>query len=160
VLRVLHNSAPAGDEVLLLSGALDAFFPPISADPSSEGLLFEVVDRNGTSIFSRQIPPGSNWLVRAGAMYRFLYRDPSGTLAPGITRASVMTSDGRKFRFSISGRDSDFHVAPEQLPVRVIVVLGDRSAGQAGKCGSVAFNSPETRASCSMSSLGGTLLCR
>lgn len=160
VLRVLRNSPPAGDEMLLLSGTLDAFFPPIAADPSSEGLLFELVDRNGTSIFSRQIPPGSNWLVRAGAVYSFLYRDPSGTLAPGITRASVTTSDGKKFRFSITGRDSDFRVASEQLPLRLIVVLGDRSAGQAGRCGSVSFNSAETRASCSMSLLGGTLLCR
>ncbi len=160
ILRVLRNTEPSGDESLLLSGVLDAFFPPIAADPSSDGFSFEVVDRNGISVFARSIPAGSNWIVRTGAVVVFLYRDPTGTLAPGITRASLSTSDGQKFRFSVTGRNSDFRVRPDQLPLRVIVVLGGRAAGQAGKCGSVQFDSPETRASCSMSLLGSTLLCR
>lgn len=160
LLRVLRNGEPPGDELLLMSGTLDSFFPPIAVDLANEGMLFKVIDRTGATVFARTVPPGPNWTVRVGAVFSFLYRDPSGTSSPGINRVLVSTTDGMKFRFSISGRNSDFRVRPDQLPLRMVVVLGDRGAGQAGKCGSVEFDSPETRAHCSFSILGNTLLCR
>lgn len=160
LLRVLRNAEPAGDELLLMSGTLDSFFPPIAVDLANEGMLFEVIDRTGATVFARAIPPGPNWTVRTGAVFTFLYRDPSGTAAPGINRALISTKDGITFRFSVSGRGSDFHVRADQLPLRMVVVLGNRNAGQLGKCGSVGFDSPETRARCSLSVLNNTLLCR
>lgn len=160
LVRVLRNADPAGDEVLLILGNAGSFFPPIPLEVADRGLLIQVADRAGNIIFSRQLPGGENWTVRQVlAGFLFLYRDPTGTLAPGITRAKLVSRDGMRVQFSIAGKDSNFQVRPDQLPLRVAVVFGDQSDGRQGRCGTIDFGTDD-RTRCGYSLLGNTLLCR
>lgn len=157
---MLRNSDPAGDELLLVLGNVGTFFPPIALEVAERGLLIQVADRAGNIIFSRQLPGGSNWTVRQVlGGFLFLYRDPSGTLAPGITKAKLVSRDGTRVQFSVSGKQSDFQIQSYQLPLRLAVVFGDQSDGRQGRCGSIDFGVDGTTR-CGFSLLGNTLLCR
>ena len=160
LLRVLRNSDPVGDEMLLITGTAGTFFPPVTLPVADRGLLLQVADRSGNIIFSRQVPGGDNWTVRqALGGFLFLYRDPTGTLAPGITRVKVLSRDGSTVQFSIAGKNSNFSIRSYQLPLRLAVVFGDRNDGQVGRCGEIHFG-PESSTHCSFSLLGNTVLCR
>ncbi|GIW44637.1 MAG: hypothetical protein KatS3mg077_1919 [Candidatus Binatia bacterium] len=160
LLRVLRNDNPAGDESLLVLGNAGSFFPPIALEVADRGLLVQVADRAGNIIFSRQLPGGSNWTVRqALGGFLFLYRDPSGTLAPGITKAKLISRDGTRVQFSLSGKNGNFQIQSYQLPLRLAVVFGDQTDGQQGRCGTIDFGTDLTN-NCGFSLLGNTVLCR
>ncbi len=160
LVRVLRNGDPAGDELLLILGNAGTFFPPIPVEAVERGLLVQVADNAGNIIFSRQLPGGPNWTVRQTLSgFLFLYRDPSGTLAPGITRAKLTSRDGTRVQFSIGGQHSNFQIQPHQLPLRLAVVFGDVGDGGLGRCGTIDF-ATDGKTHCGFSILGNTLLCR
>jgi hypothetical protein len=169
-LRVGHNLDPRGDETLVLRGRLQLVTLTPQISPVLNGFLFTVYDHDGTALFTRAIPGGTpppgggaGWIVNSRGT-RAVYKDLSGTVVSGITRAAVANpraiNPGR-FTFSVRGKLADFQVAAAALPVQVSVVLGGAVQAGNGQCGTRAFNSAGSVAPvCSLSRAGDVLTCR
>lgn len=160
--KVSRNTAPVGDEKLVVKGewVVSNTSPPI--DPLANGLRFRVDDELGNFVFERVIPGGAGepgWRANtAGTAWK--YKDRDGILAPGINKVTV-TNRGGKYRVKIRGRESDFTVDAGDLPLQVTIVLGGDAAAAANQCGFVAFN-PQGGGDpyCKMSSSGASVSCR
>ncbi len=162
-VKIMKNLDPAGDERFTLQGEI-TLTPPI--DPLAYGVRFQIQDSGGASLFTRVVPGGAKagatapgWMVNATGT-RWIFRDRFGLLPGGISR--VMVSDRSQLRpgaykFKLSGRKADFQVTPSDLPVRVLVVLGDG----VGQCGTLAFNAAgAVLPACTLSTSGNTVSCR
>lgn len=167
-LGVTRNRNPAGDETLRVSGRLDLGSLAASFDPAANGLGFSVLDQAGGVVFTRGIPAGAGaprapgWHVNSSRR-RWVFTDPSGNVAGGIRRVTLQMSASVPGRvtFTISGRGSDFQVRPDQIPVRLRIVLGGPAQGAGGLCGGVSFNPPGGAApACQLTRSGALLSCR
>jgi DNA-binding beta-propeller fold protein YncE len=166
-VKVTKNLTPSGDERLLVKGEFDLGTPPFAPaiNPLLNGISFAILDDSGTPIITKAIPPGASpggpapgWKVNAAGT-KWTFKDNTGATTGGITRAVVLDKSSVTpglFRFRIKGKDGDFLVEPGEIPVEMIVVIGD-----ATQCGSLAFNAagggdPE----CELKAQGKTLLCK
>ena len=167
-IRITRLDQPAGMQRMSMSGLVTIGFPTGVLDPIAEGFQFTVSDLNGQPIFARTIPAGarptprgSGWAVsRSGKVWTF--RDTSGTLANGITRA-VLTDQTAKhpgrFKFSASGRNGNFVVTAAQLPLQISAVLGSQCGNR--PCTAAAFNADGSgRPSCGVRYRGTGVICR
>jgi hypothetical protein len=101
------------------------------------------------------LPPGPHWTSRRG---RWTYRDPAGTVA-GIRRVDVvdMTRGGvPEVAITVSARNGSYPVAAGDLPLDLMILLGDDTAGLAGACGKHDFGGP----SCTSNKAGTRISCR
>jgi sialate O-acetylesterase len=159
-LRIVRNLDPSGDESLKIAGTIRPALLTPPVDPQGNGISFLVADRHGNTIFSRGIRGGDNWSVNAGRSF-WLYRDTDGLRTAGITRASISTRDRSAFKVVIHGNRSDFQVRPEQLPLKLYLVLGDARQSALGQCGVIQFGAPDSpRPRCRLNGSGDILNCR
>jgi sugar lactone lactonase YvrE len=159
VLKVSRNSAPAGDEKLIVKGetVITTVLPPI--DLAANGFRLVLRNAGRAVIFSRDVPAGAapsgsapGW--KAGAS-GFRFKDKTGSLAGGI-RKVILADRSSRFKLKVLGMDADFQIQPGQEPVQVEVVLGGAEQQAAGQCATVAFG--PTR--CGFSSSGNTFSCK
>lgn len=144
-LDVAHDLPPAGDETVKLSGwmQLAQLSPPI--DPAAHGFTLSVYAANGTTLFSRYVPPGlatgggaPGWTVRTG---RWKFKDKSGSLAAGITKVDVKQRAPGLLTFKVLGKHGAFQVPQGNNFVRMVITPGDAGSAAAGQCASVTFGS-------------------
>ncbi len=161
---------PAGDETLNLAGTwqLAALSPPI--DPIANGFSFEVHDLNGGIIFQRVIPAGAptaagspGWTINTAGT-RWVFHDRTGLLANGVTRIVITDLSAKLpglFKFSVTGRNGNFQVLPNQIPAQILAVLGSAGQAAAGQCATLAFN-PDGGLPpvCKLLRNGNTLSCK
>ena len=163
-----RNSDPAGDEGFHVSGQwqLVSLQPPVN--PVTDGVSFTVSDMNGTTIFSRTIPPGAapttrspGWRVLNRQGTHWLFTDRSGTLAGGITQVTIMRSASTGLvSFSAGGSKANFQVKPGETPVQLLFVLGGPSQAANRLCATRAFSAPGgTAPICTMARTGTSLSC-
>ena len=145
-LVISNNGDPPADEGFSLRGGWQVTTSTPAIDPGANGFSFDVLDQNGALIFARRVPGGlaptqgaTGWRVNSrGRRWRFL--DPTGSVADGITRVSISQPSPGQVRFAVRGRRSNFQVAASQLPVQVMVVLGEEAQAAAGQCARGVFN--------------------
>ena len=170
IFRVSRNGNPAGDEILSFSGEwkVATQVPPI--DPLTNGFSFKVLDQNGAVIFQRVIPGGAppephapGWAVMSRST-RWSFRDSTGAVADGITQVLISNLSRHMpglFSFRVLGRKADFQVAPGQVPVQVVAVMGSAPQAAAGQCAVRAFNPANGAApKCALNSTGSVVSCR
>ncbi len=165
-LKVMRNLDPAGDERIDVRGRIQLAVPA-AIDPIADGFGFSVANQNGTTLFSRQVPPGAaptrrafGWRKgRAGTQWTF--RDRLG-ISPGGVRLVVVRRlrASNTYGFRVYGKLSNFQVPPAELPVHVEVILGGEPQVLAGDCGTVAFGPTGTAPSCKLLNAGNTVRCR
>lgn len=167
-LRVSKNLNPAGDETLRLKGEwqLASLAPLI--DPVANGFAFSIEDQNGVAIFSRLVPGGTptflgapGWTVNRTAT-KWTFTDHDGTLAGGITKVTIWDKSNNApglFRFKVTGKENDFQVRVDRLPVHEVVVLGGSAQVCAGQCATLGFNAASGPPPNCRSSGGSTVKC-
>ncbi|GBD25563.1 Anti-sigma-I factor RsgI2 [bacterium HR30] len=167
-LKLTKLSTPAGDDNLTVSGAwlLSPNTPP--PNPVAEGIRFAVYDSFGSLIFQRIVPGGARlsqstpgWTLSADG-HVAKYFDPEGI--QGDIKKVVVSSSRRTpglFTVKITGKLGNFVVAPTQLPLQVVIVLGNQGRAVLGQCASYTFRpSGGVRPRCDFSVTGSTLVCR
>jgi cysteine-rich repeat protein len=101
--------------------------------PSTAGVRLRIESSAGEPRVDVTLPPGPQWSARRR---RWIYRGGAGS--PGGIRRLVLldrTTGGiPEVLIRISGRGL-YPVGAADLPLRVLVVLGDPAAGRAGACG-------------------------
>ena len=121
-------------------------------DPAATGMSLLVQDGAGSNKLALTIPPGAYWIGGPG---RWRYRDPAGIVG-GIRKLQIADDHRGGVKVSITGSNGPYPLAFADLPLAVVVVLGDASAGQAGSCGRRSFDA----AACSSTRGGTRLVCR
>jgi YVTN family beta-propeller protein len=165
LFKVSRNLAPAGDEKMRLGGEMTILNPSPAIDPVADGLTITVYDPNGSTIFTRFIPPGlatssgaSGWRVNS-AGNRFKFKDRPGFVAGGINKVILSNRSNISpglLDLKVTGRDGNFQVGLTQEPVRVEVVFGGAVQQAADQCATVTF----TPSQCDFNSTGSSLKCR
>jgi hypothetical protein len=161
-LRVSRNQDPPGDEGLVLKG--DVILPrPI--DPTVSGFSFRVDDDSGQPLYSRHVPGGlaspssPGWKANNRGT-RWTFRDRTGSLAGGVIRVTIADLSARTpglHRFSLTAKNSDFQVALNEVPVRLLAQF----ANAADQCGRRSFNpAGGATPACSFNPRGTVLNCR
>lgn len=149
-LKVAANLEPAGDERLTVKGEWVLPTPVSPAlDPLRYGFNLRVLAANGTELWHRSVPPvpspggsAAGWRTNKTGT-RWTFRDVAGTLAGGITK--IVVSDHSKsfpglVKVRVSGKNGDFRIPTDQLPVTLILVPGGAVQVGADQCGTRTFN--------------------
>jgi hypothetical protein len=149
LLRVARNDEPSGDERFLVRATIaDA----AALDPSAEGLLLAVRDRDGFDLASRRIAGGAaGWRARAGTT-RWTY-DGAADGAPGLR--ARLRGRGSSLVLVVTGRAQAFRVPVESAPLTLTVEIG-----RASRCAEVRFEGPGAPAPACTTRRRGTLRCR
>jgi hypothetical protein len=152
----VYQDRIVGNDTMAVRGEFD--LPPAtsfaSLDPSIDGARLVVEGANGAVLADIQLPAGTK---QAGSVKgwktdprgnRFRYIDQSTERVGGIVK--VIAKDmskkfPRRVRVAVKGRDGNYPVAPENAPVRVVVILGNSDASKQGACGETAFASDGCR---------------
>jgi hypothetical protein len=146
-VRVARNANPAGDERLTVQG--EVVMPPIN--PNSDGFRFQLEDQGGAIILVRDLPGGSWSLNRTGT--RWTYYD-------GFVRVTIQDKTARTpglYKVRVTAKNSDYQVAPGEIPVRLLMLLGTGPT----QCARRNFNpSGGAAPACELASNGNTLNCR
>jgi hypothetical protein len=164
VVTILNNLDAPGDQTLRVRGKFQVRNLQPTVNPRSNGLGFTIYSRfNGTQLLSGFIPPGAGWRISSTGN-TFTYHDESGTLAPGIRRATVVhkrsVSPGY-YSVAIYGTEGNFRINPAELPLRLDVVLGGPIQSAAGQCGVGTFNiDTSRRPNCQVDAFGDWIRCR
>ena len=166
-----HNLDPAGDESLTISGRWRLVTTIPRINPIANGFRFAVYDNNGTLLYTRVVPPGlapsraaPGWHTNS-RVTSWTFRDPSGTLAGGISTVRVRnTSNGaapNRYSFAVHGKESDFQVQSSETPTQFTVVLGGQVQSDASQCARTAFGPTGGPApACKLMRNGNVLSCR
>ena len=136
-------------------------------DPSRDGFRLTLTGAGGRIVLARAVPAGlqaggTGWVVRrpAGA---WVYKDPAGTAAGGITRLAAWVTGPAPgvLRFSLRGTSAGFRVTEDQAPVQVVVDVGRPPSGDPTPCGARAFAAPgHPHPACTFRAGGDVLICR
>ena len=112
------RTAPGGGDDRL---GLTALIPTTltSFAPAADVLTLTLADADGT-IYAAAVPAGSFVASRSGR--RLTFRDPSGTIAAGLTRVTLVTARGG-VRFSAQGRNLDLSGA-DKPDITTTIQLG------------------------------------
>jgi hypothetical protein len=152
----VYQDRIVGNDTMAVRGEFD--LPPATSfgtlDPSAEGARIVVEGANGAVLSDIRLPAG---IKQAGSVKgwkidprgnKFRYVDQSTERVGGIVKliAKDMSKKiPRRVRIAVKGRDGNYPVAPENAPVRVVVVLGNSDASKQGACGETAFASDACR---------------
>lgn len=150
-LRVSTDVAAFATGKLSASGSVSLVgrdSPPI--DLAASGITLVLRDSAGQALLQRWLPASAWRSPKDGA---WNWRDKAGSLAPGITRASVRATGG-VYRFDVRGRGLGAEIAPSAFPLTMLVVFGAADQEAAGQCGRLAIPA----AGCK--NFHGTLSCR
>lgn len=151
---VLRGSGAPGKGRLSLRFelALPAGVSFAELDPLGQGARVVVVSPGSTEA-DVTLPAGAYggpgtlgwWLCAGGARWRF--RDATGPAGEVTTTMSIRDTGQGLAGGVVEGRiviaGASFAVQPSDLPLQAIVVLGDGTAGAAGRCGQTAFRPAE-----------------
>jgi hypothetical protein len=152
----VYQDRIVGNDTMAVRGEFD--LPPAtsftSLDPSVDGARIVVEGANGAVLADITLPPGvkqagtvKGWKIDPRGI-RFRYVDQSTERVGGIVKL-IAKDMGKKIprrvRVAVKGRDGNYPVAPENAPVRVIVILGNSDASKQGACGETAFESDGCR---------------
>jgi hypothetical protein len=148
-LRKIHT--PQSDDTLRLAGRLRVPpDPPI--DPVANGLRLRLEDPSGNAVLDHTIPPGAydralrvGWI---GKPHSFRWVN-AGEIVPRINGIHAVTISESKttpgeLKLSIRGRNGFYPVLPQEVPLRVILVL-DPPFATTGQCGEVALDATRCR---------------
>jgi hypothetical protein len=171
VYIVSNNLLPGGDDRLRVSGHFVISNRVPAINPITNGLTIKIYSRfKGTDLGTIFIPPGlrpalgaPGW--RANSLQtRWTYEDYFGTQTPGIRRVSVVhraTTTTGLYAVRLYGRDGSFHIDPNELPLRLDIVLGGAAQSAANQCGTASFNIDSSRRPhCDTQQLGDSISCR
>jgi hypothetical protein len=152
----VYQDRIVGNDTMAVRGEFD--LPPAtsfgSLDPSVDGARIVVESANGGVLADIALPAGvkqagsvKGWKIDPRGT-RFRYVDQSSERVGGIVK--VIAKDmgkkiPRRVRVTVKGRDGNYPVAPENSPVRVVVILGNSDASKQGACGETAFTSDGCR---------------
>ena len=158
-MKIFHNIAPAGDEVLLLGGFVQL---PAPIDPRANGFAFYVTDLSGTQMFiRRELPAGADHWSRSLNKRLWTYVDPTGSVG-GVTKVSIISIPLRGpnyYKVSVRGRKGNFMLPTSTLPINLAIVMGGPEQAIQGMCATRQFNPPGfTSPICRM--VGTILVCR
>lgn len=167
---ISNNLLPGGDDRLRVSGHFQVNNrPPIN--PIVNGLTIKVYSRfQGTELTTIVIPPGlkpsrrgAGWRANS-TQTRWTYEDFFGTKTPGIRRVAVThrasTANGL-YAVQLYGSDGTFYIDPNELPLRLDIVLGGPTQAAARQCGTAFFNIASSRVPhCVVNQMGNLISCR
>lgn len=163
LLRGINTDVVAGNDQLGLNGFLD--FPPdvpfASLRPDLRGARLVIENADGVRRVDVTIAPGvylggktRGWKSN-GKTWGFV--DKTDTPAGGIRKMKLVNRAGlatpRRVKVQITGKNGTYPVMGGDVPLRVIVTIGDAAAGA---CGEIAFPVP----SCLFDGAGSKLFCR
>jgi hypothetical protein len=155
-------AAPTGDDTLKLTGVVTIATSPL-VDPAMHGLRL-VYGGRAEVVVDETVPPGTydpvlrrGWIARNGT-FRYADRSQGG----GVRKIVVKPIAGAPgtYKVQLAGRNADYAVAPDALPLHAIVVL-DPPAAESGQCAEWRFpaTAPATP-SCIRNAAGTTVKCR
>ncbi|HWP64676.1 MAG TPA: M12 family metallo-peptidase [Candidatus Limnocylindria bacterium] len=129
---VVEPAAAAGPRL----GLKATFGVPAAAAPdvAAEGLTLLLTDASGAVTLQAALPGGTGWKRRGE---RAVYRDRSGTVA-GIRKATVRVHAGgpvSRVKVAVNGVGGPYPEALDAMPRKVLLLLGDAAAVEAGGCG-------------------------
>jgi hypothetical protein len=168
---VTNNLNPMGDDRLRVSGRFQIANRAPAINPTVNGLSFTIYSRfNGTELLSFFVPPGARpsfaapgWRVNSTGK-RWSYEDREGTRTPGIRRVTVVHKTAIAlglYEVSVYGRQGNFHIEPNELPLRLDIVLGGEAQAAVGQCGIGFFNiETSRRPNCRARGQGEAISCR
>ena len=137
------------------------FSPPLA--PANKGARVLLVNGTGTTLLDVLIPSGFynsvtriGWKLSSSGMWT--YSNPGGV--QGITKVVLkpMSSAAGLIKFSVTGKNGNWPVTPQTLPVHGTMVV-DAPAAASGQCGEASFPGPPGP-SCLLNANGSTLHCK
>jgi hypothetical protein len=154
-------TTPEADDTFKLSGRLTVFTTPV-IDPLTNGLRFRFEDRHGNAVIDETVPGGLyNSALRVGWTQRgqsWTYRN-AGTVPTvnGITSVTVRENPRvpGDLRFAIRAKRGSYPVSPEQIPLKLSIVV-DPPFATTNQCGEVVFDAFR----CRFASAYAKLTCR
>src|SRR5262249_30329779 len=146
-LSKINSETTPGDDALAASGsfALPAGHTFADLNPATDGVRVVVATDDGTKRLDATIPGGLyNPATRVGwkrsgngKMWRFI--DQSATPVGGIIKVVIVDQNGprtpNRVKVGVNGRRGTYPVVASDVPVQLIVTLGDASAAADGLCG-------------------------
>lgn len=145
-LKKIHT--PESDDTLRLTGVITVPTSP-AIDPVAKGIRFRFEDPDGNEVLDVTIPGGEynaalrvGWKVKAGGT-AWTYTN-GGKIVPlinGINSVSIKENKKKpgELKFSIKGKTGFYPVFPEEIPLKVSVVI-DAPFAQTGQCGESILN--------------------
>jgi hypothetical protein len=168
---ISNNLLPGGDDRLRVRGRFQVARRVPAINPTINGLSVTIYSRfNGTELLKIVVPPGARpsfqapgWRTNSTGT-RWTYEDRNGTRTPGIRRVAVVHKTSIAiglYEVAIYGREGSFHIDPNELPLRLDIVLGGETQAAAGQCGIGLFNVETSRPpTCKVQGLGEGISCR
>lgn len=172
VLGKIHLDAIAGNDKLALQGA---FALPVGSTfagltPAVSGARVELLDGAGSVVLDAKLPGVAfagrgtrGWRSnRAGTKWEYVDKTADGSASSsfgGIVQVLLIDrskKSPRELLVKVQGKNGTYDVAPGDVPVAAIVVLGTQTDAAAGLCGEVAFQAAE----CGFNGLGTALKCQ
>lgn len=129
---------------LVVSAGFAPSTPFSSIDPTADAVRLTVSASNGQVLDAIELPtstysgPLSYGWTRNTAGTKWTYRDKLSRV--GGIKKMTLTSAAPGIRMKVSGRVGVPANAPSDMPVEVVVTLGDQSAALAGSCGESTFD--------------------
>jgi len=160
-LKLRGISLPPGNDKLRLRGEV-ALSAPI--DPRFTGMRILFETQSGP-LFDAVLPPlafdGQRGWTKAIGANVFRYKDRTGTPIAGITRVVLRErfAGGMRYKVKVSGKRSDYAIAPADLPGRLTLVF-DPPAAADGSCVEVDIDGTSPPPVCLFSPNGDLVLCR
>src|SRR5581483_5870255 len=160
-LYIGNLTKPIGERKTTFSGSCVQPLQP-EIDLVMNGLRFIVKDSNEVAIIDALISPGMyNPATRTGWRHNprgWFYSTTDYSLNFGIYKitVSVRPDQPHALRFRVKGKDGSYFVAPNQLPLRVSMVMQPPSGAQSGQCCASTFD----LAACRFDPSLKTLTCR
>jgi hypothetical protein len=172
ILTKINTDPIEGNDKLLLQGAFDLAPGQSFAalDPVAAGARVVLLNHAGEVALDVTLPGGLHagrgtrgWKTnRAGTRWQYVDGTSDGTLSSvfgGIFQFLMVDRSRRSPRelmVKVQGKGGTYAVAPGDIPVQAVVVLGNQSDAAAGLCGETAF----AAASCAFNGPGSTLKCQ
>ena len=147
LLRRIHT--PASDDTLKFAGTVTVPTTP-TIDPIAKGIRFRFEDPDTDTVLDVTIPGGAyNAALRVGwtaTTAGWKYKNV-GRIVPLIqgVNAITLTRDGvvpGRIKFLISGKKGFYPVFPDEIPLKVSMVI-DSPFAQTGQCGEAVLTSLE-----------------
>ncbi|MEW6269243.1 MAG: hypothetical protein AB1689_08105 [Thermodesulfobacteriota bacterium] len=141
-------NTPESDDSLKLTGVITVPTSP-AIDPVAKGVRFRFEDPDGNEVLDVTIPGGAynaalrvGWKVKGGGT-AWSYSN-GGKIVPlisGINAISIKENKNKpgELKFSIKGKTGFYPVFPEEVPLKVSVVI-DAPFAQTGQCGESILN--------------------
>lgn len=153
---------PPGDDTLKLRGVVTIPTSPL-VDPMLHGLRLLYGGRTEV-VVDETVPPGAydpvsrrGWIARNGT-FRYANRSQAGGVRKVVVKA--IAGEAGTYKVQLAGRNADYAVTPDDLPLHAIVVL-DPPAAASGQCGEWRFlATPPATPSCMRNAAGTTIKCR